>query len=191
MSAITRRHWILSSSILKLVPMRERRARPFCVDAPTRFRRSHTGAIAFICQMFMIIDLLGVGEYCIGSHVMTSKLTPTTDTSNLWLNRERPPSKTLQHRSDISLIATCLVSHCRLSSHPFLLRHTSSICPAGSSSPDSKLPTELIESSDSLSSPASSAASLVAYLATYSIAVVRPFLSLSKRSSHMLDSAYP
>ena len=51
----------------------------------------------------------------------------------------------------------------RLPSH-----YTSSICPAGSSSPESKLPTELISSSDSLSLPASSAASLVAYLETYS-----------------------
>ena len=40
---------------------------------------------------------------------------------------------------------------------------------ASSSSPDSKLPTELISSSSSLSSPASSAASLLAYLVTYSM----------------------
>ena len=42
------------------------------------------------------------------------------------------------------------------------------MAPTGSSS-SSKLPTELISSSDSLSSPASSAASFDAYLATYSI----------------------
>ena len=43
-----------------------------------------------------------------------------------------------------------------------------SICPAGSSSPESNSPTELISLSSSSSSPASSAASLVAYFETYS-----------------------
>lgn len=47
-----------------------------------------------------------------------------------------------------------------------------SICPAGSSSPESKSPTELISLSRSSSSPASSALSFVAYLETYSASSV-------------------
>ena len=52
-----------------------------------------------------------------------------------------------------------------------LIKHEkiqTSICPAGSSSPESNSPTELISLSESSSSPASSAASLVAYFETYS-----------------------
>ena len=48
------------------------------------------------------------------------------------------------------------------------VKDQTSICPAGSSSPESNSPTELISLSESSSSPASSAASLVAYFETYS-----------------------
>ena len=48
------------------------------------------------------------------------------------------------------------------------VKDQTSICPAGSSSPESNPPTELISLSESSSSPASSAASLVAYFETYS-----------------------
>lgn len=55
------------------------------------------------------------------------------------------------------------------SDHPRrIAAYTSSIWPAGSSSSSPKLPTELMSSSSSLSAPASSAASLLAYRWTYS-----------------------
>lgn len=53
--------------------------------------------------------------------------------------------------------------------------HTSSIWPAGSSSSSlSKLATEDMSSSSSLSAPASSAASFVAYFCTYSVDASAP-----------------